>query len=152
MLVAYSNATVPTVAGSSVMGASSTALTTPSASVAYTGSAVVSYWADKSGSNGGWTLPLGVAQRTASVGAGTGRITAAVGDSFPAVGTWPGATANSQAAGTKGIGWTIVMAPATGNNAPVASFGSACTVLSCSFDVALERLGRFDRLLRLGFR
>jgi PKD repeat protein len=136
VLVAYSNATAPTVATSSVMGASSTALITPSSAVPYTGSAVVSYWSDKSGSNTGWTLPLGVAQRAASVGAGTGRVTAAVADSFPAVGTWPGATANSQVAGTKGIAWTIVMAPATGNDAPAASFTSACNLLACTFDAA----------------
>ncbi len=133
-LVAYSNATPPTAALSSTMGASSTALTTPPATVTYTGSAVVSYWSDKSASNSGWVTPPSVTLRSSSVGSGSGRITAAIADANAPIGTWPGATANSTVAGTKGIGWTIVVPPATGNLPPTATFSSSCASLSCVFD------------------
>ncbi len=136
MLVAYDNATAPVTVSSSVMGASSVHLGTPSAPVPYSGAVVVSYWSDKSGSNGGWTLPTAVIGRANSVGAGSGRITAAVADAYPLAGDWQGATGASQVAGTKGIGWTIVMAPATANNMPTATFASSCTSLSCTFDAS----------------
>jgi PKD repeat protein len=134
VLAAYANATPPVAVQSSVMGASSVNLTTPGAPVPYSGSAVISYWSDKSSGNGGWTLPVTVIGRADSVGSGTGRITAALADAKPLAGDWPGANAVSQVAGTKGIGWTIVMAPATANNAPVATFTSSCASLSCTFD------------------
>ncbi len=136
VLAAYGNATPPVAVQSSVLGASSANLTTPSVAVPYSGSAVVSYWADKSSGNGGWTMPVAVVGRASSVGSGTGRITAAMADAKPLAGDWPGATATSQVAGTKGIGWTIVMAPATANNVPAATFTSSCTSLSCTFDAS----------------
>jgi PKD repeat protein len=138
IVLAYSNAQVPSVLASSVMGSSSTALTTPAVAVAQSGSAVVNYWSDKSASNSGWTLPGTVTARVGSVGSGSGRITAAAADATVTGANWTGATANSTVAGTKGIGWSIVV-PAGGgggpvpNSAPTASFTSSCTNLSCTF-------------------
>jgi PKD repeat protein len=134
LLVAYQNATPPTVALASVMGAASTELTTPATTVSYDGSAVISYWADKTGGNTGWTVPGTVVERAASVGSGGGRITAAIADAFVGSGSWPGATATTTSSGAKGIAWTIVIAPSTGNVAPVATFSSTCTLLACDFD------------------
>jgi PKD repeat protein len=134
LLVAYTNAAPPTAAASSVMASSTTTLTTPAASVAYTGAAVVSAWADKSGGNTGWTLPTEVASRAVSLGTGTGQVTAATGDTNAPAGSWPGATATSAITGSKGVGWTIIVPPATGNFAPTAAFTPTCTLLSCSFD------------------
>ncbi|MGE0141409.1 MAG: PKD domain-containing protein, partial [Ilumatobacteraceae bacterium] len=136
IVLAYSNAQAPTVLASSVMGASSTALATPAVAVAQPGSMVVNYWSDKSSSNSGWTLPGSVTTRIGSVGSGSGRITAAAGDVVVAGSSWAGATANSTVAGTKGIGWSIVV-PANGapvpNTPPTAAFTSNCTNLSCTF-------------------
>jgi PKD repeat protein len=112
MLVAYSGAGVPSVAASSVMGASSTALATPAVPVAANGSLVVSAWSDKTAAGTGWTLPADVAGRTSSVGTGSGRINSAAGDSPASAGTWPGRTATSSTSGTKGIAWSVVVGPA----------------------------------------
>ena len=133
-LVAYSGAGNPAAVVSSVMGASSTALATPATAVASADAVVLSYWADKSASNSGWTLPGNVTSRSTSIGAGSGRITAAIGDSVVGAGNWSGATANSTVAGTKGIAWTIVLPGTVTSIAPTASFTSSCTQLVCSFD------------------
>jgi PKD repeat protein len=136
LLVAYQNALPPTAATASVMGATSFDLTTPAVDVDYSGSAVVSYWSDRSSGNTGWTLPTSVVGRASSIGSGGGRITAAIADTNVPAGNWPGATATSTAAGTKGIGWTIVLAPSTGNLAPVANFTSSCALRDCRFDAS----------------
>ena len=132
VLVAYENALTPT-AASSVIDGFSADLTTPAASIDYSGSVVVSYWSDKSGSNTNWMLPSTMQPQALSVGSGGGRITAAVGDLVLPAGQWPGATATSTLAGTKGIGWTLLLAPATGNLDPVAAISSSCSSLQCSF-------------------
>ncbi|MBI5087696.1 MAG: PKD domain-containing protein [Actinobacteria bacterium] len=138
IVLAYSDAQVPTVLASSVMGASSTALATPATPVAQPGSVVVNYWSDKSASNSGWSVPGTVTARVGSVGSGSGRITAAAADVVVTAANWPGATANSTVAGTKGIGWSIVVPPSGGggpvpNNPPTATFTSNCTNLTCTF-------------------
>ncbi|MBI5088778.1 MAG: hypothetical protein HZB15_07965 [Actinobacteria bacterium] len=112
LLVAYSGADAITVNASSVMGASSTALATPSVAVAENNSLVVSYWVDKSAGNTGWTLPGTVTSRSTSLGSGSGQVTAAAGDSVANAGPWPGATANSSVAGSKGIAFSVVVSPA----------------------------------------
>ncbi len=134
VLVAYSGAGAPTSAPSSVMGASSVNLTSPAANVAAAETLVLSYWSDKSGSNAGWTLPASVTSRGTSVGSGSGRITAAIGETVRNAGNWPGATAASTVAGTKGIAWTIALPAVSTNANPTASFTSSCTQLACAFD------------------
>jgi PKD repeat protein len=139
VVVAYSNADPVTLAASSVLGASSTALTTPAVSVPTAGSSVLSYWSEKSSGTGEWTLPAAVTSRASSVGSGTGRITAAAGDTVVTGASWPGATAVAPAAGTKGIAWSIVVpvfVPPPPNVAPSASFASSCSSLGCAVDAS----------------
>jgi len=133
-LLAYDNAVAPTTALSSVITGTSASLTTAPATIVYVGSTVVSYWSDKSGGNTAWTVPPTINVRAVSVGSGSGRITAAVGDRIEPAGTWPGATATSTMTGTKGIGWTVLLQPATGNLSPTASFSASCSSLQCSFN------------------
>ena len=111
-LLAYSGAAAPAVVNSSVKGASSTTFATAGAPVTVNDTKVISYWADKTAGNTGWTLPASVTSRATSIGSGSGQITAAAGDSGVDISNWPGATATSSIAGTKGIGWTIVVPPA----------------------------------------
>jgi PKD repeat protein len=135
-LVAYANAIPPTLVSSSTMTTTTTQLTTPSAPITYTGTGVISYWSDKSASNTGWTTPPSVTLRESSVGSGSGRITAAIADSNAPAGQWPGATATTTIAGAKGIGWTIVLPPFTGNLPPTAVLNSSCASLTCHFDAS----------------
>ncbi|MCU1361930.1 MAG: domain containing protein, partial [Ilumatobacteraceae bacterium] len=138
-LLAYSNAQAPTVLASSVMGASTTALTTPAVNVANSGSAVINYWSDKSATDTGWVLPGTVTSRATGIGTGSGHITVAAADKIVTTGSWAAQTANSTVAGTKGIGWSIVVPSVTAapvNNPPVAAFTSSCTALACTFNAA----------------
>ena len=110
VILAYSGAAVPTLAASAVAGASTATHTTPSVTVPSAGAWVLSYWSDKSAGNTGWTLPGGVAPRTAAVGTGTGSITVAAGDSGPLTsGTWAGAAATSSVSSAKAVHWSIVI-------------------------------------------
>lgn len=136
LMVAYQNAAAPSVVASEVMGATSFDLQAPPATVDYDGSAVISYWSDKSGGNTGWTTPSTVQQHAASVGSGSGRITAAIAGANVGAGEWPGAVATTTDDGRKGIAWTLVLPPANGNLAPTATFTSACTALSCTVDAS----------------
>ena len=135
-LVAYAGAQPAAAGSSSVISGTSANLATPAATVASSETVVVSYWADKTSGNTSWTVPASVTTRTTSIGTGGGRITAAIGDSISGTGTWPGATATSTTAGSKGIGWTIVLPPAgtPTNQNPVASFTAACSQLACTFN------------------
>ena len=136
IVTAYSGAAPVTVAQSSVMGSTTTSLATPSAPVAYAGSAAVNYWSDKSAGNTGWVLPGSITSRSVSLGSGTGQVTAALGDAQAGAGTWPGATADSSVAGTKGIGWSVIVPPASGNFSPAATFTPTCALMTCSFDAS----------------
>ena len=88
---------------------SSATHTAPPVTVATAGSQVVSYWVDKTSGNTGWTVPGEVVPRSASIGTGGGRVTAAAGDTTTAAGEWAGATAMSSVAGAKTIGWSVVV-------------------------------------------
>lgn len=111
-LLAYSGAAGVTAAVSANETASSAVHSSPSAQVEESGSWVVSYWADKSNPNTGWTLPGQVSGRTASATSGSGRIVAVSGDSGPVpAGTWAGLTATSGVSTGKAVAWTIVIAP-----------------------------------------
>ena len=85
--------------------------TTPSFNVTNGGGWVVSYWADKSSATTAWTVPAGQVQRTQSIGAGSGRVTALSADSGAAVlpGTWTGLAASSDGSTAKATMWTVVL-------------------------------------------
>jgi PKD repeat protein len=112
-LLGYAGAGVPSATAGAAEPGTTALHRSPAAPVAATGSTVVSYWADKVSTAHGWTLPAQVTARSATVGTGSGMVTSASGDSSgtPA-GTWPGATADAGAAGSKAIAWTVVLPPA----------------------------------------
>jgi hypothetical protein len=115
VLLAYEGAAPVSSAVAAVETGSSASHESP-AVVVGEGAWVVSYWADKSSGHSGWTLPVGVTERTAtSGGSGGGQIMAVVGDSGPLpAGVWPGATAASGTVANKAIAWSIVIPAAAG--------------------------------------
>ncbi len=88
--------------------------TTPQAAVSAAGSWVVSSWSDKSSTTTAWTAPGGVTSRGVSVGTSGGRVTSLTADSGGTVPTGPygGLTATTDAV-SRGLMWTIVLAPAS---------------------------------------
>ena len=134
-LVAYAGATPPLTASSSILSGSSANLTTPDTTIDDADSIVLSYWANKTSGNTGWTLPGSVTSRATSIGSGGGRITAAIGDTVAPAGDWTGTTATSSVSASKGVAWTIVLPPVEpGVNAdPIAAFTSECDDLTCAF-------------------
>jgi PKD repeat protein len=93
---------------------SRTTHTTPGATVTTPGAWVVSYWADKSSATTSWTTPADLTGRTASTGAGSGRITSVTADTAQGTpaGVVPGSTATADAASAKATMWTVVLKPA----------------------------------------
>jgi hypothetical protein len=86
----------------------------PAIAVTAPGSWVLSYWADRSTTTTGWTLPASVTGRKVTVGTGGGRISAATADSGATVatGTYAALTATT-ANSTAGHGdmMSVVLAP-----------------------------------------
>ena len=74
---------------------------------------VVSYWADKTSSTTGWSLPDGVVERQQSIGAGGGRITSVIADSGATVpeGSVGGLSAVASSANSKATTATLVLRP-----------------------------------------
>jgi PKD repeat protein len=112
--------------------------TTPSVGVTVDGSLAVSYWADRSGTTTGWTLPAGVTGRSTFIDSGSSFETSVLADSGSTVGVgnYGSKTATTNAASGKGAEWTVILAPAgsTANQKPNASYNSTCTALACNFD------------------
>jgi hypothetical protein len=113
-LLAYSGAAQPSAAVSRAEPGSTALHSSAAAPVATAGSTVVNYWADKVSTAHGWTLPASLTSRSATVGSGSGMVTATSGDAGGRpVGTWPSVTANAGGvASTKAIAWTVVLPPA----------------------------------------
>lgn len=84
----------------------------PAAAVSTAGSTVLRYWADKTSTVHGWTLPAGVTGRAATTGSGGGLLAVTVGDTeeVPS-GTTPAVAATAGLASAKAISWTVVLAP-----------------------------------------
>ena len=101
----------------STAGASDSATAThvaPSAMVTTAGSWVISFWSDKSSTTTGWNPPSSVTSRDANVGAGSGRVTAAIADSAAplATGSYPSQTATvTGGPSTKGVTMSLVLSP-----------------------------------------
>ena len=86
--------------------------TTPLVDVAAAGSALVSYWADKSSATTTWAMPPGVTLRNLSVGSASGRIVAAIGDSGSlSTGQAGGLTAVADSVNRRAVVWSVVIAP-----------------------------------------
>jgi alpha-tubulin suppressor-like RCC1 family protein len=117
-LFAYAGAGSPTAVAASESGTTA-AHRSPSAGVPVAGSQVVGYWADKTSTVHGWTLPSVLAARGSTTGTGTGMLTSVSGDAAGvAAGTWPVTTATAGVSSAKAVAWTVVLPPA-------ASAGSA---------------------------
>ncbi len=87
--------------------------TTPTVPVANGGSAVVSYWADKSSATTTWTPAAGSTLRNLTAGAGGGRIAAALADTLGVgAGTSGGFAATANSTTAKAVTWSIVLGPA----------------------------------------
>jgi hypothetical protein len=99
--------------------ASATDLTTttqhraPSVTPTRPGDVVVAYWADKSASNAGHTVPGSMTKRVSSVGSSTGHVTVTVADTSNVLpGTPTGTfTATGTAAATRAAMYTIALGP-----------------------------------------
>jgi PKD repeat protein len=89
-----------------------TARTTPVVSASAGGSVLVSYWADKSSATTSWTTPAEVTVRSATVGGGSGRIVSVIGDTGSVgPGSVGGMTATADSETTRGVVWSVVLAP-----------------------------------------
>ncbi|MFC6287684.1 PKD domain-containing protein [Nocardioides sp. GCM10027113] len=136
-----SNGLAPvTASAAAVTNTSSSSHTSPTVPVADPGSWLVSAWAVKSGTTPAWTLPAGVTTRQSASGAGTGRISAVVGDSGSPVanGTAGGLTATTAGNVARSVRASVVVSPGLegANAAPVAAFTYSCTGLTCWFDAS----------------
>lgn len=137
-LLAYSgtDANSP-VASSSVQGdaVATTQHASPTAQVDQSGTAVVSYWADKSSTTTAWTAPAGVVMRDTELGSGSGRVTSLVADAT-GVGTGQvGGLVATTDAPSRATSITVVLkAAVAANQAPTARFSMSCDGRDCSFD------------------
>jgi hypothetical protein len=111
-LSAYSGASGITAHGVALDAVNRAERTTPLVPVATAGSALVSYWADKSSATTTWNVPAGASLRNLSVGSASGRITAALADSGSiAAGNAGGLTAVADSVNRRAVVWSIVIAP-----------------------------------------
>ena len=138
-LLDYTNVDVTSLVTAGASDANTASHSAPAVAVGTAGSWVVSFWSDKSSSTTAWTLPAAVTGRDQTIGTGSGRLTAALGDSDGpvATGTYPAQTATVGAtASGKGATISVVLVPGAPvqNQPPVASGSVICTGLSCSFD------------------
>lgn len=101
----------PAALASSITSSSATHVSP--AATAVSGAWVATYWADKSSATTAWTLPSGVTSRGTVYGTGTGRVTSALADGAAPVapGTVGGLTATADSVSSRGISWTLVLAP-----------------------------------------
>jgi hypothetical protein len=107
---------------------SSASRTTPTATVAAAGSAALGFWGDKSSTNTSWVLPSNVTQRSATTGSGSGRVISAVADTLDVpAGTTGGWTASTQSATTRGMLWSVVIAPLEDPNPPATTTTTSTT-------------------------
>ncbi len=102
------------------------------------GSWVVSYWADKSATTTGFTLPGSVTARQAVCGTSSGHVCGSLADSGGAVpsGQYAGVTAVADSANATATMASIVLRTVEANQAPTALFTSSCSSTACDFDAA----------------
>lgn len=100
------------------------------------GSWVVSFWADKSSSTTGFTLPASVTGRHAACNTGTGRICSTLADSGAPVptGRYGGLVATADAASGTATTWSVVLRTVEPNQAPTSDVTYVCDGTDCAFD------------------
>lgn len=111
-LMAYGAAGGVSAFASAAEAGTSTTHTAPASTAAVAGSTVLRYWADKTSTPHGWTLPAGLTWRAATTGSGGGMLTSVAADSggWPA-GVVPAQSATAGASASKAVAWTVVVPP-----------------------------------------
>ncbi len=121
---------------------SGTSHTTPDVTVDEAGSWLVSSWSEKSSATQTWTAPATSTSRATPAATGGGKVSSLTADSNGPVST---GTATGRVATTSAVGggtqlFSVVLSPGVdpgtppANRAPVPSFTTSCTGLTCSFD------------------
>ena len=124
----------------SIVNTSGTSSTTPAVAVSDENSWVVSYWSEKSSTDGIiFTLPGDVTQRGAAAGTGSGKTSGVVADSNGpvAIGTSAGKVATVNPAISRSVTYSVVVSPGVvadplPNQAPDAVFTVDCVGLACT--------------------
>ena len=100
------------------------------------GSWVVSYWADKSSTTTGFTLPGSVTGRHALCATGTSHVCSSLADSNGAVptGQYAGLVATADSSTNNATTASIVLRTIEPNQAPTAAFTQVCESAACDFD------------------
>jgi PKD repeat protein len=100
------------------------------------GAWVVSYWADKSSTTTGFTLPGSVTGRQALCSTGTAHVCSTMADSGgPApTGVYDGRVATADSPSAAATTWSIVLRTIEPDQAPTAVFTSTCDGAFCTFD------------------
>jgi PKD repeat protein len=114
-LAAYggTSTTAPVAAYAGAADAATASHRTPTLTVPAGGGWAVSFWADRSSTTTTWTAPPAVTTRDMAVPTVTGRVTSLLADSAAPVpaGEYGGLTATTNAASTRGVTMTVVLAP-----------------------------------------
>ncbi len=124
----------------SIVNTSGTSSTTPDVAVSDENSWVVSYWSEKSSTDGiVFTLPAGVTQRGAATSTGSGKTSGVVADSNGpvAIGTAAGKVATVNSAISRSVTYSVAVSPGAvadppTNQAPDAVFTIDCVGLACT--------------------
>jgi large repetitive protein len=143
-VAAYRSTGAASVSASAVGGSDSSGTnhTTPPVAVADANSWLVNIWSEKSSVELTWTLPAGTTSRTTAASTGSGKVSAALGDSGASVptGTAAGRTATTSASVSRSVMFSLAISPGDVpepvNEPPVAAFTSACDGLTCEFDAS----------------
>ena len=112
VLLAYAGAGAPSAVAGLPESGSGTSHTAPAAPVAQPGSLVLRYYADKTSTVHGWTLPSVLTTRATTTGSSGGLVTAVAGDQggVPS-GTVPALAATAGVSASKAVAWTVVLPP-----------------------------------------
>ena len=108
--------------------------------MAQAGSWLVNAWSEKSSTTQTWTKPTNSTTRANPAATGSGKVSSLIADSNGAVatGTAAGRVARTSASGGGSQLFSVVVSPGVDpgtpptNRAPVASFTSTCTAMTCS--------------------
>ncbi len=100
------------------------------------GAWVVSYWADKSATTTGFTLPASVTGRHAVCSTGTGHVCSSLADSNGPVptGQYDGLVGTADTASANATTWSVILRTVEPNQAPTAAFSYTCDGADCDFD------------------